>query len=173
MVEPSASRHQEIERKFLLNGDGWRQHVTASEEIIQGYLHADARAAIRVRLKDGKGYLTLKASADASGVENHEFEYPIPAADVDAIIGAFCAPVIRKTRHLVPAGQGRQWEIDEFHAPHEGLVMAEIELGSRHESFVKPAWIGQEVTGRAEYTNGYLSSHEGVPQPPQAQKGGI
>lgn len=145
---------QEIERKFLIAGD-FRPQVEESTHIVQGYLSSAPERNVRVRLKGEKGYLTVKGMGNESGTTRFEWETEITREDAEALIGV-CEPgVIDKTRHLVRAGQ-HIFEVDEFHGENAGLIMAEVELGSEDESFERPAWLGQEVTGDPRYYNAML-----------------
>lgn len=144
---------QEIERKFLVAGD-FRKEVSGSSRITQGFLNSAPGRTVRVRIRDDKGYLTVKGPAQ--GLSRFEWEKEIPADEARQLL-ALCEPgAIDKTRHLVPAADGHVWEVDEFHGDNEGLVVAEIELATEDESFVRPGWLGAEVTGDRRYYNSSL-----------------
>ncbi|MFN8022946.1 MAG: CYTH domain-containing protein [Acidimicrobiales bacterium] len=149
----------EIERKFLVEGDGWRTGARASR-IRQAYLVRAAGRSVRVRDEDGRITLTIKGPGDDGDPRRRaEFEYELPAADADGLF-ALCEPgTIDKTRHRVDVA-GRTWEVDEFHGRLAPLVVAEIELGdgeSPDAEVVLPPWVGREVTDDPSYTNGALS----------------
>jgi adenylate cyclase len=134
----------EIERKFLVTGDGWRQAVVAKRHLRQFYLAAGDRASIRVRIADrAHAWLTVK-SAEA-GVRRSEFEYEIPVIDADGMQSLAVGRIITKVRHIVPANDLR-WEIDVFEGDHAGLAIAEIELQEMNQAFERPDWLGAEVT---------------------------
>ena len=148
---------QEIERKFLVSGD-YKASAYKASRISQGYLCSDPARTVRVRLKDGKGFLTIKGAGDESGMSRFEWEKEISADDAKALL-AICDPgVIDKTRHLVKVG-GHTYEVDEFHGDNEGLTVAEIELSDEAEAFERPSWLGKEVTGDARYYNSALAKH--------------
>lgn len=155
----------ETERKFKVK-DGFRPFVTRSCRICQGYLSSVPERTVRVRIKDDKGYITVKGIGSENGMSRYEWEKEIPVADAYDLL-KLCEPgIIDKTRHIVPAVMGTDragcshvFEIDEFHGENEGLMMAEIELASEDEDFVRPQWLGEEVTGDERYYNSYLSSH--------------
>ena len=152
----------EIERKFLVIGDGWRPQVTKATLFRQGYLSTNAKATVRVRSRDDSvAHLTLKGKL--SGSTRAEYEYPIPIEDARELLAMAAPHVIEKTRHLVPAGD-LTWEVDVFAGQHEGLVMAEIELVSEAQAFEKPDWLGAEVTDDDRYYNASLSRSSGPPQ---------
>lgn len=145
---------REIERKFLVAGD-FRREVSGASRIIQGFLSSVPGRTVRVRIRDDKGYLTVKGPAQ--GLTRFEWEKEIPADEARQLL-ALCEPgAIDKTRHLVPAADGHVWEVDEFHGDNEGLVVAEIELEAEDEPFVRPAWVGEEVTGDRRYYNSSLT----------------
>lgn len=146
----------EIERKYLVVGDDYRRSGTPVR-IVQGYICSSPERVVRVRIKGDRAFLTIK---DATvGFSRHEFEYQIPVADAEVMLQSICTqPVIDKTRWIVPAG-GYLWEVDEFHAENDGLVVAEIELECADEVFPLPAWVGKEVTGVERYYNACLFSH--------------
>ncbi|BCL76816.1 CYTH domain-containing protein [Jeongeupia sp. HS-3] len=143
----------EIERKFLLASDTWRSAVHASTRIAQGYLSTEPTRTVRVRLKGAAGFLTIKGKNE--GIARAEFEYPIPAADAEALL-ALCPNVLDKTRHLVTVGT-HLWEIDEFHGDNAGLIVAEIELEAFNSTFEQPDWLGVEVSDDPRYYNSALS----------------
>ena len=138
---------QEIERKFLLRGDDWR-HGARGTRIRQGYL--SSLPTVRVRIKGESAFLTIKSQAD--GLVRSEFEYPVPLKDAEEMLELCQKPLIEKTRYEVRV-EGRLWDIDEFYGENEGLILAEIELEHEHESFARPAWLGEEVTNDLRYYN--------------------
>ena len=145
----------EIERKFLLKSDAWRNEVTESTRLVQGYLLRGDKSAVRVRIKDDVAELNIKHTQD--GINRLEYEYEIPLADAREILDEVAQkPLIDKTRHHV-VHDGHLWEIDEFHGENAGLVVAEIELARADEPFKKPAWLGQEVSLDQRYYNSNLS----------------
>ncbi len=148
---------QEIERKFLVSGE-FRQYATSASEIAQGYISSQSGRTVRVRIRDDKGYLTIKGPGNASGLSRFEWEKEITAEEARALMTIAEPGVIEKTRYLVPNADGiHTWEVDVFHGASEGLVMAEIELSSEDDTFDRPAWLGKEVTGDRRYYNSFLS----------------
>ena len=145
---------QEIERKFLVKGD-FKPFVSHSLRITQGYLSSVPERTVRVRVKGEKGFITIKGIGSASGASRYEWEKEIPVSEVQELL-AICEPgVIDKTRFLVKAGE-HTFEVDECFRDNEGLVVAEVELKSEDEAFIKPEWLGEEVTGEVKYYNSML-----------------
>jgi adenylate cyclase len=145
----------EIERKFLVTGDGWHRAVVARRHLRQFYLATGDGASIRVRIADRThAWLTVK-SAEA-GARRSEFEYEIPVADADDMQSLAVGRIITKVRHIVPADDLR-WEIDVFEGDHAGLVIAEIELRTMDQTFGRPDWLGAEVTHDRRYYNAALA----------------
>lgn len=145
---------QEIEKKFLVNGD-FKSYAFKATRITQGYLSSVPERTVRVRVKGDKGYITIKGIGNASGASRFEWEKEIPVEDVKALL-EICEPgVIDKTRYLVKAGE-HTYEVDEFYGDNEGLTVAEVELSDENEAFDKPSWLGEEVTGDAKYYNSML-----------------
>lgn len=146
----------EIERKFLLANDAWRDEVVRSYPIRQGYLNTDPERTVRIRTSGDRAWLTVKGRGD--GLVRPEYEYPIPHADALALL-ALCEPgLVEKTRHEVRRGS-HIWEVDVFSGENEGLVLAEIELTAADEAFEQPDWLGAEVTEDSRYTNAALARH--------------
>lgn len=143
----------EIERKFLVRPGLWTPR-DAGEYIRQGYLAGTDTAAVRVRVRADRAYLTVKGPT--TGLSRLEFEYAVPVPDAMEMLDTLCAAVIEKHRHLESHG-GRLWEIDVFHAANEGLVVAEVELPSEDAPFEKPAWAGDEVSADRRYRNSQLA----------------
>ena len=143
---------KEIERKFLVCGDGYR--CVPGTTYRQGYLSSVKERVVRVRTAGDKGFLTIKGIN--VGVVRSEFEYEIPFDDACALLDAICErPLIEKTRHKVPCA-GLTWEVDEFHGDNDGLVVAEVELADENQAFEKPSWVGEEVSGDPRYFNSNL-----------------
>ncbi len=147
----------EIERKFVVEGTGWREAAHEVIEMAQGYLNdaaavnrGDQRASVRVRLEGEGARLNIKSRE--VGASRQEFEYPLPPEDARALIALCVGGVVRKRRHLVRV-EGMLWEIDEFLGENEGLVVAEVELESLDQPIVLPAWAGREVTHLPRYYN--------------------
>ena len=148
---------QEIERKFLVKGD-FKADSFKATRITQGYLSSVPERTVRVRVKGEKGYITIKGKGNDSGASRYEWEKEIPVDEVKELL-KLCEPgIIDKTRYLVKAGE-HTFEVDEFYEENEGLVMAEVELKDENENFIKPAWLGEEVTGDVKYYNSMLMKH--------------
>jgi adenylate cyclase len=146
----------EIERKFLVV-EGWRAAAAAAgtggELLRQGYLSSHRERTVRVRRHGDRAKLTIKGLT--VGASRPEFEYDIPVADAEAMLGICELPLVEKRRHAVPVGD-HVFEIDEFLGANEGLVVAEVELGHEDEAFDRPAWLGAEVTADPRYYNANL-----------------
>jgi adenylate cyclase len=144
----------EIERKFLVSGDGWRAGVVRTRRIRQGYLARNDTATVRVRaVDDDFGALTVKGAT--AGIARAEFEYQIPLADAEQLLLLSMGNIIEKVRHDVQHGN-LTWEVDVFHGANEGLVVAEVELECEDQAFSKPTWLGAEVTDDIRYYNAEL-----------------
>jgi adenylate cyclase len=147
----------EVEHKFLLANDDWRKHIQRSVKYRQGYLSSMPTSSIRIRVSDDHAWLNIKSAT--IGAQRHEFEYEIPLSDANEILNSLCKkPLIEKTRHFV-VNNGNLWEIDEFKGENDGLIVAEIELAEAGQDFVKPSWIGDEVTDDLRYYNNNLALH--------------
>lgn len=148
----------EIERKFLVTADAWRDAADgSSEHYRQGYLALSERAVVRVRLSaTGAAWLCVKERR--IGARRGEYEYPIPAVDARELLGLAGERVVEKRRYLVSYA-AKRWEVDEFLGANTGLVVAEIELRSETEAFEPPPWLGVEVTGEERYYNAALAFH--------------
>ena len=146
----------EIERKFLVAGEFLRD-VSFSHRITQGYLSSGNGKTVRVRTWDDKGYLTVKGPSADGGLSRFEWEIEISSEDAESLL-MLCDKKIDKTRHIVEY-KGHTFEVDEFYGDNQGLVIAEIELKSVDETFEKPSWLGQEVTGDRRYYNSALTEH--------------
>ncbi|MCF7522188.1 CYTH domain-containing protein [Neisseria sp. ZJ106] len=146
----------EIERRFLLKNDGWRQTASAPQRLQQGYLSVEKERTIRVRIIDDKAWLTLKGYI--SDVSRSEFEYEIPAAHARIMMDTMCPFKMEKNRYRVDFG-GFVFEIDEYFGDNAPLMVAEIELPAEDTEFPRPDWLGEEITADGKFTNAYLSKH--------------
>ena len=145
----------EIERKFLVRkGDAFKRAAFSCCRIRQGYMNC-ADATVRVRLRDDKAYLTIKSHSDDGGLSRYEFETEIKPDEALQLLKLCRGGLIDKSRYLVKSGE-HTFEVDEFYGDNEGLVMAEVELGSADEEFEKPDFIGMEVTGDKRFYNSHL-----------------
>ena len=146
---------QEIERKFLVKDDSYKQEAYSCSHIVQGYICSARGRTVRVRIRDNKGYLTIKGASNESGTSRYEWEKEISLEEAEELM-TLCEPgVIDKTRYLVKSGK-HIFEVDEFYGENEGLVVAEVELNDEHESFKMPHFIEKEVTGDVRYYNSFL-----------------
>lgn len=146
---------QEIERKFLVVGDAFRQQAFATSHIRQGYICSARGRTVRVRIRDAQGFLTIKGPSTDDGLSRYEFEKEITLDEAEQLM-QLCEPgIIDKTRYLVRCGD-HVFEVDEFYGDNEGLVMAEVELRSPDEAYEKPDFIGKEVTSDRRYYNSQL-----------------
>ena len=146
----------EIERKFLVVDDTYKAAATSKSHIVQGYICSARGRTVRVRLRDGRAYLTIKGPSLDGGLSRYEFEKEISPDEGQALLG-LCEPgVIDKVRWLVPC-DGHVYEVDEFAGDNAGLVVAEVELQSESESIALPPFIGREVTGDSRYYNSNLA----------------
>lgn len=145
----------EIERKFIVTGDGWRAGSVATV-MRQGYVSLGPPASVRVRIEGPRAVLNIKEST--LGIRREEFEYEIPVADAEDLLRLCQGNVISKTRHRVRHGQ-HTWEVDVFDGENTGLVTAEVELEREDEPVTLPPWVGEEVSNDRRYRNTYLSQH--------------
>lgn len=148
----------EIERKFLVKDRSYRQQAHSSSHIRQGYICSERGRTVRVRQRDDEAFITIKGPSADGGLSRYEFEKAISLEEAEQLL-LLCEPgIIDKTRYLVSSGS-HTFEVDEFHGDNEGLVIAEVELSTPDESYVKPDFIGQEVTGDRRYYNSQLRRH--------------
>jgi CYTH domain-containing protein len=157
----------EIERKFLVCSDDYKRLAYARADIRQGYIAAANGRTVRIRLRRetllpagtvqaDKAFLTIKGPSDDAGLSRYEFETEVPVSDGNDLMHIALPGVIDKTRWLVRMADGHIFEVDEFHGANDGLVVAEVELGSDDESFALPDFIDREVTGDRRYYNSHL-----------------
>lgn len=145
----------EIERKFLVTGEGWRTAAHKAIKMRHGYLAPlGGAASVRVRVEGTQGKLNVKAAK--VGMSRAEYEYDIPEAEAEEMLSSLCSGLILKTRHYVNVGQ-HLWEVDVFEGHNAPLIVAEIELSSEDENFERPDWLGDEVTQDRRYYNHTLS----------------
>lgn len=142
---------KEIERKFLVN-DSWRPKEEG-QRIAQGYLCTEPAHTVRVRVKGKRGYLTVKGRSE--GIQRQEFEYEIPLADAEDMLQLCDGPLVEKVRYREKCG-AFFWEIDVFSGANDGLCVAEIELPDEQAEFLRPSWLGREVSGDVRYYNSQL-----------------
>ncbi len=148
----------EIERKYLVTSDAYKKEAYAKKEIIQGFLNTDPERTVRVRLIGQKGFITVKGITDPDGTTRFEWEREISLEAAKNLLEICEKGIIHKLRYHVNSG-AHLVEVDEFHAENKGLVIAEIELKKADETFLKPKWLGAEVTGDPKYYNSQLSKN--------------
>ncbi|WP_296313049.1 CYTH domain-containing protein [Winogradskyella sp. UBA3174] len=146
----------EIERKFLVTSNVFKTEAFNSYTIKQGFLNSDAERTVRVRLIKDIGYLTIKGKSTKNGLSRFEWEKEIPRIEAEFLLELCELGIIDKIRYEVKSGN-HIFEVDEFFIENEGLVIAEVELKSENENFIKPNWLGKEVTGDVKYYNSQLS----------------
>lgn len=142
---------QEIERKFLVVSEQWRDAVVAHVVYRQGYLCGNQRSSVRIRVSDQEARLNIKSAT--LGIERQEYDYPLPLEEAHTLLDCLCEqPLIEKTRYYVDY-QGKRWEIDVFAGDNAGLIVAEIELACVDETIALPPWVGEEVSHDPRYYN--------------------
>ena len=147
----------EIERKFLLKSDEWRETADAGTSFRQGYLIGAEKSSVRIRIEGEVANINIKSAT--MGIKRQEFEYPIPLADALELLDTLCEqPQIEKTRYHVTYGD-HLWEVDVFAGNNEGLIVAEVELADENEAFAMPPWAGEEVSHDTRYYNVCLVNH--------------
>ncbi|HEY0721467.1 MAG TPA: CYTH domain-containing protein [Gammaproteobacteria bacterium] len=147
----------EIERKFLVRNERWRNSADGGVHFRQGYLIGSRQASVRVRIEGDRANLNIKGAT--LGVRRQEYEYPIPLDEANELLDTLCEkPLIEKTRYTLRHG-AHLWEIDCFEGENSGLVVAEIELADEHEPFESPEWLGEEVSDDPRYYNVSLVKH--------------
>jgi CYTH domain-containing protein len=145
---------KEIEYKYLVDAEQWKLlDKPAPELIVQGFISKSVESTVRVRIKGDKAYLTIKGKT--VGITRQEFEYEIPVNEAEELLSAFTPKQIRKHRYEIQYA-GHTWEVDEFHGPLEGLILAELEVGSEDEKFELPNWVTEDVSTNPDYYNAVL-----------------
>jgi len=148
----------EIERKFLVKSHLYKEEAFKKTRIVQGYLNSHKERTVRVRLKGDSGYITVKGQSSSSGLSRFEWEKEVNSIEIEALLVLCESGVIDKIRYEVKVGK-HVFEVDAFSGNNEGLVIAEVELNNENETFEKPDWLGEEVTGDIKYYNSHLSKH--------------
>jgi CYTH domain-containing protein len=149
---------QEIERKYLVRNDAWRDDIASSSRFLQAYIAVADDRSVRVRIMDDeKAKLTIKIGTEL--FSRSEFEYEIPLADAKDMAAGATGIVLDKTRYTVEH-QGYVWEVDVYSGIYDGLVVAEVELQSETERPPIPDWIGEDVTGDRRYSNAVMANQD-------------
>ena len=146
---------QEIERKFLVKSDDYKEQASKKTLFIQAYLNTHPERTIRIRISGDMAFMTIKGKSSENGLSRFEWEKEIAVSEAKELL-KLCEPgEIQKNRYLVQI-ENHTYEVDEFLEDNEGLVLAEVELETEEESFEKPEWLGEEVTGNLAYYNSNL-----------------
>ena len=148
----------EIERKFIVISDDFKNDATSRNVISQGYLNSNPERTVRIRIKGESGYLTVKGKGSVNFTTRLEWETELPLSEARPLLAICEEGVIEKIRYEVPAGR-HTFEVDEFLGENYGLLIAEVELSDENEEFEKPAWLGEEITTDHRFYNSYLSKN--------------
>lgn len=148
----------EIERKFLVKANSYKEVAFSKSRIVQGFLNSDPERTVRIRIKGDVGFLTIKGISNASGTSRFEWEKEILLSEAEQLLPLCEKGTIDKIRYFVKVGK-HTFEVDEFLSENQGLVVAEIELTNEEETFEKPDWLGKEVTGEVKYYNSQLAKN--------------
>lgn len=148
----------EIERKYKVKNTLFLKDSEISYKIIQGYLNSDENRTVRIRIKDTKGYITVKGKSNSSGVSRFEWEKEISFDEATELLKLCEDFIIEKNRHLIKY-KNKIFEVDIFEGKNQGLIIAEVELENECDAIDLPEWIDVEVTGDERYYNSYLSNH--------------
>ncbi|MFO7718854.1 MAG: CYTH domain-containing protein [Gillisia sp.] len=146
----------EIERKFLVKSNAFKSDSYQNTRIVQGFLNTHPERTVRIRINGEQAFLTVKGKSSENGLSRFEWEKEIEVEEAENLL-TLCEPgIIEKDRYLVEV-ENHIFEVDDFHGQNEGLVVAEIELNAEEDTFSKPLWLGEEVTGDIRYYNSQLS----------------
>ena len=148
----------EIERKFLVKNNSFKQEIFAEKSMKQGYLNSNKNRTVRIRITDDKAFITVKGNSNSTGVSRFEWEKEIDKLEAEELLLLCETTIIEKNRFYVKSHQ-HVYEIDEFFGDNYGLIIAEVELKNEDEAYTKPLWLGEEVTGRKKYYNSKLSKN--------------
>lgn len=148
----------EIERKFLVKSEAFKKEAFQKTRITQGFLNTHKERTVRVRLKGEIGFLTVKGKSSTDGLSRFEWEKEISHTEAESLLNLCEKGIIDKIRYEIKVGF-HIFEVDEFFGDNEGLIIAEVELNTKNETFSKPDWLGEEVTGDIKYYNSQLSKH--------------
>ena len=146
---------KEIERKFLVRNDKFKDQSVQKQKITQGYLSKDPERTVRIRITEKEAWITIKGKSNDTGTTRLEWEKSISLADGESLMKLCIATPIEKIRYIIPQ-KNLNFEVDEFFGHKSGLIIAEIELPSEATFFEKPDWLGDEVTGIKEYYNAMM-----------------
>ena len=146
----------EIERKFLVLTDVYKNEAVTQKRITQGYLNSNPERTVRVRTKGDQGFITVKGKSNDSGTSRMEWEKEISVTDAEQLLALCEKGSIDKIRYEIKVGS-HTFEVDEFFGDNAGLTIAEVELTNENEAFEKPAWLDKEVTGQIKYYNSQLN----------------
>jgi CYTH domain-containing protein len=149
---------QEIERKFLIESNSFKKEAFKYSYIKQGFLNSHKDRVVRVRILDDLAFITVKGKSNDSGTTRFEWEKEIDLNDAESLLELAEKTIIEKTRYYIKS-KDHVFEVDVFKGENEGLVVAEVELTSEKETFIKPEWLGKEVTGKTKYYNAFLSNN--------------
>jgi adenylate cyclase len=142
----------EIERKFLVINQSFKDYASRHFKIIQGFISDDPERMVRVRWSEDKSFLTIKGAPDPSGTTRFEWEEAIPPEEAKKLLDLCLPGLIEKTRYIVDY-KNQRFEVDEFHGQNQGLILAELEIYNPDVAIRTPDWLGSEVTGISKYYN--------------------
>ena len=148
----------EIERKFLVTSEAFKENATKNTRIVQGFLNKDPERTVRIRIKGNQGFITVKGKSNTEGTTRFEWEANLSLADAKNLMNLCEEGIISKERFEVVSGN-HVFEVDVFDGDNKGLIIAEVELSHEKETFEKPSWLGREVTGEIQYYNSNLSNN--------------
>ena len=146
----------EIERKFLVKNLDFKNESNQKNYIMQGYLNSNKNRAVRIRISNASGFITVKGKSNTEGTTRFEWEKEIPVSEAKQLLLLCESSIIEKHRYLIKKGK-HTFEVDEFLGDNLGLIVAEIELNSENETFERPNWLDKEVTGELKYYNSNIS----------------
>lgn len=155
-MKPNSNTNLEIERKFLVRNNHFKEQAISKHYVVQGFLNTNPERTVRVRVKNDQGFLTIKGISSEDGTSRFEWEKLISKPEADQLLLLCEEGIIEKERYEVPV-ENSLFEVDVFSAANSGLIIAEIELSSVDALFPKPEWLGAEITGDPKYYNSQLS----------------
>jgi CYTH domain-containing protein len=139
----------EIERKFLVANDNWRQSAVHCVSIRDGLIAAYQGSKVRVRISGD--FATIAIKGPRTGIARPEFEYEVPIADAERMLSTVCGDDTLEKKRFFVEDAGAMWHVDVYSGILNGVVIAEIELNQETQALILPSWVGKEVTGDPFY----------------------
>jgi CYTH domain-containing protein len=143
---------REIERKFEVCDDSWKDFVVSTTKMVQGFLYYKEGKRSRIRIENTNGKISCCLTIKHQLSKHSREEVNIPVSRIEAYsLFSMCDGLFNfKTRHQVQVGSNI-WEVDEYDETNLISVEIEVDTPLDFDTLEYPSFVGKLYEGPSNY----------------------